>query len=97
MSKLSTKIGYGSNKSKRCFATETTNTGEQKVRRTYDDIWYGDTSSISSYIRSKVKMLKNEMLIDPTEDEIRHLLELRTHVAIDNAVHSIIERHWSKW
>ena len=83
---------YGAIKSKRCFATET---ASKKLK--HEDVWYGDTTSISSYIRSKVKMLKNEMLIDPTEDEIRHLLELRTHVAIDNAVHSIIERHWSKF
>lgn len=92
MGKLCTKIGYGSNKSKRCFATETVN---KKLK--HDDIWYGDTSSLKNYIRSKLKMLKNEMLINPTEEEIEHLKALKTHVAIDNAVHSIIERHWSKY
>ena len=86
------KVNRFCTKSKRCFAKETEN---KKIK--HDDIWYGDTSSIKNYIRSKIKMLKNEMLIDPTEEEIRHLLELRTHVAIDNAVHSIIERHWSKY
>ena len=79
-------------KSKRTFATETVN---KKMK--HEDIWYGDTSSIKSYIRSKLKMLRNEMLIDPTEEEIEHLKELKTTVAIDNAVHSIIERHWSSF
>lgn len=90
--KMSAKIRYGSSKSKAAFAKETT-----EERTKHDDIWYGDTTSIKNYIRSKLKMLRNEMLINPTEEEIEHLKALTNTVAIDNAVHSIIERHWSKW
>ena len=80
-------------KSKRCFAKDNT----VKNRRTYDDLWYGDTSSIDSYIKCKIKMLKKDMKITPTQKEIDHLYDLTNTVAIDNAVHSIIDRHWASF
>lgn len=59
--------------------------------------WYGDPSSIESYYKSKIKMLRKDMQIEPTVEEIRHLRSLKTVIAIDNAVHNIIERHWSEF
>lgn len=83
--------GVGSKASKRCFATEKVN-----KRMKHDDIWYGDVSNIDNYIKSKLKMLCKDMYIKPTQQEIDNLYSLNNTVAIDNAVHSIIDRHWSK-
>ena len=83
--------GVGSGSPKNCFAIETVNR-----RPKHDDIWYGDTSSIDNYIKSKIKMLRKDMCIRPTQKEIDNLYNLKNTVAIDNAVHSIIDRYWSK-
>jgi hypothetical protein len=48
------------------------------------------------YVREKLKMLRGEMLIEPTADELNHLVELQTEGDIDRAVHSIIARHWNE-
>lgn len=81
------------------FGTINTSFVKEAVNRKikHDDIWYGDTSSIKNYIRSKVKMLRNDMLIKPTDEELDNLNSLKTMVAVDNAVHSIIDRHWREW
>ena len=52
--------------------------------------------SADRYVMAKLKMLRYEMLIEPTHEEITHLYELKTETAIDNAVHSIIARHWDE-
>ena len=44
------------------------------------------------YVR---EMLHDDMFIRPTEEEIAHLRELKTATAIDNAVRTIVSRHWS--
>lgn len=46
------------------------------------------------YADRKIDMLRHHMYINPTEAEIEHLYELKTKTDIDNAVHSIIDRHW---
>ena len=47
------------------------------------------------YVEFKLEMLRKEMYIDPTLEEIAHLKSLDSELRIDNAVRSIIERHWS--
>lgn len=46
------------------------------------------------YIKSKLKILSRDFHIEATEEEVRHLKILKTQIAIDNAVLSIINHHW---
>lgn len=46
------------------------------------------------YVRDKLRILKRDFRIEATTDEINHLNTLTTQTAIDNAVLSIINRHW---
>lgn len=46
------------------------------------------------YIEAKIKILKRDFRIGPTEAEIEHLKTLKTQTAIDNAILSIINHHW---
>jgi hypothetical protein len=47
------------------------------------------------YVDAKVRILKRDFCIRPTEEEIEHLYTLKTQTAIDNAVLSIINHHWN--
>ena len=84
---------FGNIKSRRVFAVEDTS-GDTEYRRQLQQNYIIEYKNPKQYIKAKLKMLRNEMFIQPTEEEIRHLLTLRSDVAIDNAVHSIIDRHW---
>lgn len=46
------------------------------------------------YIEQKLKILRRDFYIEPTEEEIVHLSTLTTQIAIDNAILSIINRRW---
>ena len=46
------------------------------------------------YVEAKLKILRRDFKIKPTESEIAHLNTLKTQVAIDNACLSIINHHW---
>ena len=46
------------------------------------------------YLKAKLKILKRDFYIEPTETEIEHLNTLKTQIEIDNAVLSIIAHHW---
>ena len=48
------------------------------------------------YVEAKLKILRRDFYIEPTEEEIRHLSTFTTQVAIDNAILGIINRHWDK-
>lgn len=48
------------------------------------------------YIEQKLKILKRDFRITPTEAEVAHLNTLTTQITIDNAVLSIIEHHWDR-
>ena len=48
-----------------------------------------------NYVRDKLMILKRDFRIEATTDEINHLNTLTTQTAIDNAVLSIINRHWA--
>lgn len=52
--------------------------------------------SPKQYVKAKLKMLRNEMYIEPSGSEVAHLFELKSEIEIDQAVHSIIDRRWSK-
>lgn len=59
------------------------------------ECWYDNFENPEQYVGAKLDMLRNDMCINPTLKEIDHLYMLKTQSAIDNAVHSIIDRHWS--
>ena len=46
------------------------------------------------YVEEKLKILCRDFCINATEEEIAHLNTLKTQTQIDNAVLSIINRHW---
>lgn len=46
------------------------------------------------YAEAKLKILRRDFRITPTENEINHLKSLKTQIAIDNACLGIINRHW---
>jgi len=48
------------------------------------------------YLKAKLKILRRDFCIEPTEEEVAHLNTLTTQVTIDNAILSIIARHWDK-
>lgn len=47
------------------------------------------------YLKAKLKILNRDFKITPTETELEHLRTLTTEIAIDNAILSIINHHWS--
>lgn len=46
------------------------------------------------YVKDKLKILKRDFCIQPTEAEIAHLNTLKTQISIDNAITSIINHSW---
>ena len=46
------------------------------------------------YVEAKLKILRRDFRITPTEEEIKHLKTLKTQISIDNAILSIINHHW---
>lgn len=84
----------GNVKSKRVFAVESKR--EPESRRQDRQSYFDEFRNPTQYIKAKLKMLRNEMYIEPTQGEIDHLYSLKTDVAIDNAVHSIIDRYWDR-
>lgn len=72
---------------------------ESRDRKEYeidDDRFFAKFESPEQYVKVKLRMLKDDMRIRPTEEELTHLGELKTEAAIDAAVRSIIDRHWSR-
>lgn len=61
------------------------------------ECWYDKFENPEQYVEAKLHMLRYNMYIEPTKEELEHLRTLKTECAIDNAVHSIIDRHWSKY
>ena len=47
------------------------------------------------YVKDKLRILKRDFYIEATEEEIAHLKTLTTQTAIDNAILTIINRHWA--
>ena len=86
-------------KSKRAFASEIDKSAEiqKEMDRQVAEAYCATFVTPEQYIKAKLKMLEEEMYINPTSEELAHLKSLKTEVGIDNAVKSIIDRHWSKY
>lgn len=50
--------------------------------------------SIPKLVEEKIKMLRKDFLIEPTEEEIAHLKELKTEQQVETYVRIIINSHW---
>ena len=59
--------------------------------------WMPTFTNPTQYVEVKLEMLRGDMYINPTKEEIEHLYTLTSRCDIDNAVHSIIDRHWDKY
>jgi hypothetical protein len=46
------------------------------------------------YAKAKIRVLKRDFCINPTDEEIEHIKSLKTQIAIDNAFLTIINNHW---
>lgn len=68
-------------------------TGDMRRQGLQD--WDIDFVSPEQFADAKLIMLRNEMYIEPTEEEIVHLYEQKTEYAINRVVLGIISRHWS--
>lgn len=86
---------YRKYRSKREFGVEKTVDNRRKADQQKNDSFFITFVTPGQYVEDKVAMLREEMCINPTSEEIEHLKTLKTEVSIDNAVHSIIDRHWS--
>ena len=67
---------------------------EERKYEIGDNHWFEEFKDPQQYIEAKLKMLRKDMRITPTQEELDHLTGLTTATAIDNAIHSIIDRHW---
>ena len=52
------------------------------------------TSSLESYRKAKLKILKRDFCIKLTPEELEHAHSLKTEIEIDNFFISAINRHW---
>ena len=86
--------GYNKSvKPRRAFANETNNRVDpQKDERVS---WRSKFTSPEKYIKEKLRMLRQDMYIEPTEEEIARLRSKTTEVEIDIVVRGIVARAWS--
>lgn len=90
---------FHARKSVKSFAAEKVDESSERIReeaRQRNTNWAIDFKDCAQYIDAKLTMLRKEMYIQPTDEEVLHLSKLRNKIAIDNAVHSIIDRHWGE-
>lgn len=88
---------YTNMKSKRAFASETPRESDdvyKEERRQRTEHWGGNCETPEQYVKFKLRMLRKEMYINPTPEEIAHLKKMKTMTSIDNAVRTIIDNHW---
>ena len=85
---------YRKYRSKREFGVEKTKENQKEADRQKNDSFFITFVTPEQYVEDKIEMLREEMYIKPTKEEIEHLKTLKTEVSIDNAIHSIIDRHW---
>ena len=57
--------------------------------------WLVEFENPKQYVKAKLHMLKHEMFIQPTDEELDHLRSLKTQGDIDRAVKTIIDRAWA--
>lgn len=89
-------MSFGHQRSTRVFATENVNAVKQEENQeTYDGCPEMVFKNPKDYVNRKLRMLRDDMWIEPTKEEIDHLYSLKTRGDIDRAVHSVIDRAWS--
>ena len=83
--------GYNKSvKPRRSFATETPySQADERVS------WRKKFENPEKYIKEKLRMLRQDMYIEPTEEEIDRLKSKKTESEIDNVVRGIVARAWS--
>lgn len=54
--------------------------------------WKGNPKK---YLEAKLRILKRDFRITPTESEMKHLETLSTQTAIDNGILQIIDNRWN--
>lgn len=69
---------------------------EEEDRRQRMDDWYEEFENPEQYIEFKLTMLRKDMMIEPTEEEIAMLRSKTTERDIDRACLAIINRAWSE-
>lgn len=86
---------YGRTKSSLVFAKEVDKTPDKNVDcpDRYEDVCEMIFKNPQQYIDVKIRMLRDDMCIKLTKEEIAHLNELKTRNDIDRAVRALIERH----
>lgn len=86
---------FGHGISKRVFATENVNAVKQEENQeTYESCPEMVFKNPKDYVKRKLRMLRDDMWIEPSKEEIDHLYSLKTRGDIDRAVHSLIDRYW---
>lgn len=53
------------------------------------------TMSLKTYRKMKLKMLSRDFCITLTQEELDHVNELTSEIAIDNFCISVINNHWN--
>lgn len=76
------------------FAKETT--GKTPTSQKEERVsWRNNFTSPEKYIKEKLRMLRKDMYIEPTLEELQNLNSKTTEVEIDAAVRKIVARAWS--
>lgn len=92
MSRIDSAYGR-SVKPRRAFAQETSSRVDpQKDER---ESWRTPFVSPEKYVNAKLRMLRNDMYIEPTAEEIARLRSKKTEVEIDSVVRGIVARAWA--
>ena len=92
-----TNLGTVSTRRSKCFGEIKSNTLTEKP--TYESA-YRDNYDASEfvnpeqYVERKIVMLKQEMFIDLSDEDIRHMRGLTSRGAIDAAVRGMINKYW---
>lgn len=51
--------------------------------------------SLNTYKRIKLQMLERDFCVHPEPEEIQHLNALKSEVAVDQFVTSLLDKYWS--
>lgn len=66
-----------------------------EYERTSREHWdISEIADVKQYAECKVVMLKKEMFIELSDDDVKHILSLTSHTAVDAAVRGMINKYW---
>lgn len=63
-------------------------------QRRYSENWDTNFTTVDRYVNYKLKILRNDMYINPTWEEISHMRDCQTRGAVDAAFRSLITKYW---